>query len=632
MKSIYTPAIRKFYHYMQLLLAPEAYKEDRRALAKSALEKRVAFYLLNDLNKSWKTPDTQENFTDQERKKWFGKSKGLTLDDISWEKVRQLLMPANVPNAVYRVNDALAGSAINECFSYEVRESLGDGIYKTDVRYMPRTVTVYENREHAVAAAKFLKILVKGSGATVVAEHIADGTKEGIWAVSDNMNLDTHNALRLFVSLLYNHEHHNFAELGPKIQEQTNKRLSKGEKWEVWKGMNEYLTLHGRPGVKMYSLLPDGKDDPEDIKRLKTLKGQDIPICLRELSPSLTMRGDGRIINDEISRQREISYLLFGEYLTDMIFDGDPRYVSQMVRTPITEAVRRPADGSLAGSVYAGTRMGFDFAGILTNYLAHGIASGAGISVSLLAMLTGAVTAGAIQGIGGKKYTLEGRFRQFVERTTGPLREAQFGKTWSPRQLGGLVESANLQFENHFHSSGTGSPRQDDTIDTPMGTIHVPPAHVDVLAWSREGGKNASKRQELIDNFVTYMQVNWNTPEQLKHYAGHDCLDSLRDQYAAAYADFVLLLLEKEKNKTYSMSERDEYASPENHRRQLEILDNMQKAATAFVAALHDGSIQKMPAQLAIDITKSTRASLESGLNEYLALNQKHLGSVRSLI
>lgn len=324
---------------VQFLVDPRSFYADLRERATSELDIRIKFDVLNALRVEHKDePDNPNAFSDSERLRWFGKEK-VSVEDINWQNLSNILLPSPIKGAVFRTHEGgLDRSTANHQFGAEV--TLKNSLHRTtdtERIYLPQTVTIYPSEEQARVAAKLLRILTAGSGATILHKPQSDGTKDPIWAVCDNMDLGTHNALRyVFAHLARKPEYEPEIEaLQKESQDAVNQRLPDGETWEVLSGMNAYLTLHGRPGVKMYKKLANCKDDPADVALLRLIPQQPLPKLLYGVPRDLAFASDGRPFVNADNLLRIIGIKLLGPNGYAICFQGKANAVGEIIQVEL---------------------------------------------------------------------------------------------------------------------------------------------------------------------------------------------------------------------------------------------------------------------------------------------------------
>lgn len=326
----------------QFVVDPRSFYADLRERATSELDIRIKFDVLNALRVEPKDePDNPNAFSDSERLRWFGNEK-VSEKDINWQNLSNILLPSPIKGAVFRTHEGgLDRNTANHKFGAEViRQNSLHRTMDTERIYLPQTVTIYPSEEQARVAAKLLRILTAGSGATILHKSQSDSTTNPIWVVCDNMDLGTHNALRYVFAHLARKEEGKTEDKQKLSQEQVNQRLPSGEEWEVLSGMNAYLTLHGRPSVKMFRKLANGKDDPEDVARLRLIPEQPLPKLLHGVPRDLAFASDGRPFVDGDNLLKIIGIKLLGANGYAICFQGKANAVGEIMQVelvPITK-------------------------------------------------------------------------------------------------------------------------------------------------------------------------------------------------------------------------------------------------------------------------------------------------------
>lgn len=337
----------------QFVVDPRSFYADLRERATSELDIRIKFDVLNALRVEHEhEPDNPNAFSDSERLHWFGREK-INLEDINWRSLSNILLPSPIKGAVYRTHEGgLDRNTANHQFGSEViRENSLHRTTDTERIYLPQTVTIYPSEEQARVAAKLLRILTTGSRATILHKPQSDGTQDPIWVVCDNMDLGTHNALRYVFAHLARKEATVDTEAVQKLsQEAVNQRLPIGEEWEVLSGMNAYLTLHGRPGIKMYKKLENGKDDPSDVALLRLIPPQQLPDLLRGVPRDLAFASDGRPFVDSDNLLQIIGIKLLGANGYAICFQGKANAVGEIMKVELVPVTKISTTQSIFGA------------------------------------------------------------------------------------------------------------------------------------------------------------------------------------------------------------------------------------------------------------------------------------------
>ena len=448
----------------QLLCDPRAYALGLEAHVHRELDARLRFYLLNDINKPQSAePDNPDNLTDIERGRWFG-GQQVTMDDVTWEALEALLCPKHMENSVFRVTEALDGSRNNERFSCAVRGTKhANRLAKTEIVYTPRTVTLYDSKEQAIAAAKVLRMLTKGSGATIFAEPIETGMQDPQWVVSDNMDLQTHNALRfIFVHLLHARSGEERQALQKVTQREVNARLPAGASWEAYEGVPTLLTLQGRPGVKMYKKDENGKDDKADVAAIALIPKQELPQLMLGVPHETVIAHDGRRFADPRDMKAIVGNLLLGPHAYALVSTGAPKAMGEILKREaafIEEPAQAPSVFNMGDST---GKVASDIIG--WPQLMAFRAAGAAVVV---------VGTGSLMGVLAPGYFVLKRLskKDPLAKLMGRLLEAEtayFSKQWVPREThAGLATNAGDIMRIITHN------RLDETLYTPMGDVPV---------------------------------------------------------------------------------------------------------------------------------------------------------------
>jgi hypothetical protein len=491
------------FQAIQMMTDPQGYARDEIRNAYAEIRQYTKFYLLHALNEKAEESQglTDNIFTDEERKQWFGNGK-LTLKDLKWERIEALLRPAPVEGAVSRWNGAVDGSHINQKFS---------AVIGSKAIYTPRTVTKYDSKEHAMAAAKFLRLMTEGSGAVIIAEPLIHIGQKDTWVVSDNMNLKTHNALRLFMSAMAQEQSKNQLEKATQqVQEEVNKRLPKGEQWEAWDGVGTLLTLQGRPGVKMYKKLPNGKDDPDDVKALSVLHDQRRPTVIMGV-PERFMAQDGRSLFDPDNLYAVIGHRVLGPKGYALVTTGSTRVLGQLVKDELHGEYGKLWQGKSAGDISGNVAVAG--AGLLAYPLEIALKAGSATAGSLATL--GLITAGtgahklACAGVGvarGMRTSNEYRpprslvgsvLKRQAQKAAGySFGASKLTKDWERRDFPDALLTRTDDVQAQLQQAVEG-----DAIVTPLGTL---PAD-DVL--TREWVQRISM-EEKAKAFAQYMRDN----------------------------------------------------------------------------------------------------------------------------
>ena len=378
------------------------------------------------------------------------------------------MRPSSRTNAVYRVNDALEGDPVNEYFSREINDI---------AFYLPKTVTVYDSKEQAETAARILRLMtrdadrVRVSTATINVVHLSNGYLNGKWAVEDSMNLFTHiNLRRIMVHLweksapspkqYYDNEIKTIqVNRTAAIQKEVDERLPENEKgWEARDGVGTLLTLHGRPGVKMYAPLRDEKgdvvrdkkgrqiDDPLDIKRVSRLPHQ-MESRLTLGVPDTVERGaDGQLIPyDSIAELQAKTF--WGIKLVQLFKSGVFRAPGELAKDWAKETFTNDYyDGSVFGGVYSVANVVYQIKGWIDDTIIKSvaIASAAIITTPLLgfSILCSAVYSQYKEATNADPLD---DLKSKVEKITAhSFTKSAFKKVWTHRELQKDQEPASI--------------------------------------------------------------------------------------------------------------------------------------------------------------------------------------------
>lgn len=481
MDSRVKPYLEGTFRIVQMFTDPTRYARDTINQGIAEIRENIKFYILNDINKEaavrhdW----AQDVFSNEERERWFGKTQ-LSARDFTWDKCEALLRPAAVKGAVFRVNGALAGSRNNELFASDRDGLSADGLSRREAIYTPRTVTVYDSKEQAIAAAKLLRIITRSSGARIVAEEISRGTKDKVWVVSDNMSLKTHNTVRMFMFALSRGESaEQRAEHQQEAQAETNKRLLDGEQWDAWEGIGTLLTLQGRPGIKMYRKLENGKDDPKDVAALSRVGKQQDPKFLNGV-PHAMIASDGRSLVNADDNLDVVGHIVMGPR-GNALRKGNWRaagdLISHEVTTEYGDVLRQQ---SISGIVARGVEVAMGVGGHIIEKPVKAVAAlTAGmLSATAIAAGTGAHKV-ARMGYGMYRQVEEGHYREPDSLVSS------FGKRWVEKQVGSRANRPRL-FKVWEYREGadaqalqvTGAQLEDimpvdGELQSPLGVIHL---------------------------------------------------------------------------------------------------------------------------------------------------------------
>lgn len=516
------------FRSLQRILTTGQYIEDMEARARAELDHRIDFYLLMDLNKEPSTePDNPNNLTDEERLRWFG-TRRLSATDITWEKFEQLLMPLDRPGAVFRVDvGGLQGSRINNRFSTEIRDVLKQHrAGSTEAVYTPQTITVYPSEEQAMVAAKVLRILTHGSGATIRAHPVSRGMKEPAWVVSDDMTLETHNALRLiFTHLAEKMPEEQRRQMQQQSQTEVDRRLD-GTNWEAYEGVLTLLTLQGRPGVKMPVRLENGKDDPQDLDLLRLLPDQNLPRLVVGVPREIVIASDGRRYAEKNDTAAIIGTVLLGPNGYALLTTGRRRAIGELMRlemTPYRQTME--AESSFEFGHHASMAVNDTISWISDRVL--GVGGGIiAVCVSGSAMLAGGSCYYAYRRLTGTD-PLNENLKPLVERYTGGLNEAHFGKTWVPRETGAALMVSPQEIEALAHQPDK------DILHTPMGDVPYPAGH-HVIALNGNEFRNFMRKNHLWPQ--DYVDERYQAPKGFFKESG---FYGARDRLAVAFANWA---------------------------------------------------------------------------------------------
>jgi hypothetical protein len=275
------------YKKLWALTQPLSYQKHLQEKFYNELNDNKNFFLVTRFN----------NLSDEIKISLFGKTE-IKSEDITFEWLNNILMPAENKNAVSRFNDAVNGSKNNHLFSYQEN----DGQYKWQY-YSPSTLTTFENKVRADNAKVVLRILTEGSRASIISEEIENFSKP-INVLRDNISLSSHNALRIFEKFLWDTTLDENQKVGliNKNQEEVNKRLPDGISWESLEGITVFSTLSGRPGVKMFKTKEEnGKlvDDKNDVNLLSKINPQTLPNLMSNVPKVPGYTSDGRLLKND---------------------------------------------------------------------------------------------------------------------------------------------------------------------------------------------------------------------------------------------------------------------------------------------------------------------------------------------
>jgi hypothetical protein len=549
--SKYKPLLEKSFRVVQMFADPSGYARDTINRGMSEIRENIRFYILGEINKEAEIRHdmAQDVFTNEERLRWFGKEQ-LSFRDLTWESCERLLRPSAIENAVVRVNEAMAGSRNNEVFSRNIEQRSADGLRTRKAIYTPRTVTFYDSKEQAMAAAKLLRIITRGSDARILAEEINTGSLHKQWVVSDDMDLKTHNSVRMFMAALERSDTKSQKkEHQERSQEEVNKRLPKGEEWEAWPGVGTLLTLQGRPGVKMYKTLPDGKDDPEDVRLVGLVRPQRAPEFLRGVPHSM-IDEDGRMVVDPSDQKSVVSHIIMGKEGTRLM-RGDVSAAGRiLVKEANTEYVAPIHEQSLAGKVARGVEVVMGAPGHVIEKPVKGLVGLAtGLSAAtLMAVGTGAHKIAKVA-YGLRRYGDTGYYRE-------PGSVVDVGKRWVEGQLGGRPSRSQhyKEWKHRENISGVLQGRDivdleftrvdelDNSLRTPAGELDVVPRFASHWVAHVQGANQA-------EQFMKFMRTErrWPSVEEVcagrYHFPVKELPESLNkaiDEYASAYAYWVI--------------------------------------------------------------------------------------------
>jgi len=558
---------------MQLLFDTKGYATDRALKIEDMLDRKIEFFLVHDINKD-------PEITDELRQKYFGVRK-VTLNDINWENLNSILMPARVPNAVYRVNDALEGSDHNPAFSRNVGSA---------AIYTPRTVTVYENEERAKFAAKILRLITRDadrsriSASTIIAEEISDGV-ENLWVVSDNMNLQMNINIRRIFSHLFSKikDEKKRHRLDKIAQQEVDARLvAEDRPWEAWSGVGAFLTLAGC--AKMYSKLKDetgqlvlknGKavDDPADVRHIAYLPRQ-LEMRLTLGIPDSTLKtADGRPFEHASMREIRLRTLL-GQRFYSLLTRGTYKASGELLIDDFRKLKGKTfEDGSPFGFVANLPATIIDIKGLPEDYIAKylGIALA---MVTVLPFVLVCVAGNKIHGIIKEQLNydwLEDWLRPTVEKHTGILTQRDpFHKVWTRRQMQKNVPQIQSLPE---------------------------PEEMSSVNWQNQVMSNRSWGQRFVD----YMEKNKKLPSEALYINNSEIKQKIKEYYECA-ADYIYA-------RKFNASEL-----PEKEESAREALLNLRQAINEMPH--YNGGLHNQ-------ILKQLVENLRSGLNDFVKEQMK---------
>lgn len=525
------------FNTLRLAIDPEAHLNDQMQRARAELEAKINFYMVPDIN---------EDFSVEEKRRWFGTDR-VTRQDVTWERLETILCPTNFKGAVFRVNDALGGSRLNHLFARDMPQHENPYINnRTLPVYLPRTVTAYPSQEQAIAAAKLLRIMTRhpdqpsSSVAEILAEHIENGLPEGMWVVSDTMNLATHNELRLLIR-------HFAGEMTPEevlnrtleTQARVNERLLEGERWEAEPGVNTLLTLQGRPGVKMYCTYVDAhgveQDDPLDVKRLDSLPYQVKPRLTNSIPPTVGFGEDGKLLPVN-SRFEQLGSLLIGPGRYQMLAQGR-RQVGKTIRAEMGRMLHGQTEAESVYDLVSGNARWYNPVNFITDEVVGVVAGSLAVGATLLLAGTSYPIYMLVWKSRGKD-PLNHEWKAAVENSTGmSFTESNFGKDWTFRDTGG--ESLRHAIETAIPDAGTGI--SGNPLLAALGNLLPADRMLDHLAHE----------EDFAAGFVAYLRASGDWPRALPGWVNIDkaainntaIADHVQQAalyYAAHYARYVL--------------------------------------------------------------------------------------------
>jgi len=612
--------LRKLYNVVHLLFDPQSYAKDEERRARNEIEARLGFFLLNDINKVPEhETENSNNLTNEERIKYFGKAH-LQLADITWDKLENILMPASVKGAVFRVNDALQGSHINERFSKVNIKGGANEATDTKATYIPRTVTVYENEERARVAAKLLRILTEQSGATIRAEPIIMGTVKPKWVVSDNMDLQTHNALRLiFTHFSHKRTPEEQKAAQQKAQLEVNARLPDGEKWEALEGVGTFLTLAGRPGVKMYKTLPNGKDDPEDRKIIDRIPPQKLPVYVRGVPHNTVIAPDGRRYMEPGNTKAIIGHLLLGPNGYAFLTTGDVRAFGDVLREEAEFLTLPKRKSTVFGKGESALEA---FHSIPTKFqtVIAGVVSVVGVGSAMLVCVGSYKACQKVAKMLSKgKWEfdpIKKTFKPYVVKTAGDPTKPEFTKEWTFRETGEAIGVKPDELLAYIE------PLKDQSLATALGDVQIMP--IEDLKHSIKWVD--SLEDNIGQEFCKFMHKNnlWPHVKDFTQHGKHkipsdrlpDDYYGARDRLGKAYAKWIEKLRNHQERSSPNYSPTSAITLPAN-----EVMEppseELAKRLNEFVEA-----VQKhyaLPGDTANTIIDVTREALRKGMGGFLA-------------
>ncbi|MBI1275904.1 hypothetical protein GC177_08025 [bacterium] len=525
------------FNTLRLAIDPEAHLNDQMLRARAELEAKINFYMVPDIN---------EDFSADEKRRWFGTER-VTRQDVTWERLEAILRPAGFRGSVFRVNDALGGSKLNHLFARDMPQHENPYINnRTLPVYLPRTVTAYPSQEQARAAAKLLRIMTRhpdqpsGSVAEIQAEHIENGLPEGLWVVSDTMNLATHNELRLLIR-------HFAGEMTPEhvmrqtqeIQSHVNSRLLEGEAWDAEPGVNTLLTLQGRPGVKMYRTVQDRhgaiQDDPEDVKRLDSLPYQVKPRLTNSIPPTVGFGEDGKLLPVN-SRFEQLGNLLIGPARYQTLVQGRT-HMGKTIRTEMGRMLHGQTEAESVYDLVSSNARWYNPVNFITDEAVGLVAGSLAVGATLLLAGTSYPLYALVWKSRGKD-PLNHEWKAAVERATGmSFTQSNFSKGWTFRDTGG--ESLRQAIETAIPDT-TEFMEANPLLGAPGNLLPADMA-LDHLAHE----------EDFAADFVAYLQASDNWPRNLPGWAhvdkaadGNAAIAGKVQQaawdYASHYARYVL--------------------------------------------------------------------------------------------
>ncbi len=521
MKNFARTALIYTFNKVWSLSEPLSYLKATKEKFQNEFEANIDFFLVQKFN----------DLPDPMKQTLFGK-KDISRSDITFEWLNNVLMPAEFPNSVHRVNEALQGSNHNHYFSSQINKD-----YKREQVYTPSTVTIYNDEKHAAAATAVMNILLKGSHSNIIKDKIASYGAP-VYLMRDNVKLEGHNALRTFERHLWDTTvpDDKKAELQAKVQQQVNARLPEGQTWEAFEGITAYSTLAGRPGVKMYNRVINNKgkevDDKDDVKRIGLIPPQKLPSIVSNLPDVPGYSNDGRVLKNDSKFLKLYAKILgeerlemfsnvfrsaLGDKTFDLIFNGKLKAAGEIIKEEGI-GTNRSLIANAKGLVSV---WGYVEVGTVTVPLAVAFGASYGV-LSVASDIANKITG---------KNLFEDVYRPYIEEKTGySFTEATITKSWKPREIGEIGNYISSRQPNFGVETVQGKNNQgpDTTLKT---SILVTPVF---------NHRTANLNKLEIDKFAADFVNKCKKSDKVKPlFDKIDDMEQLLHNFASAFADSV---------------------------------------------------------------------------------------------